>query len=185
MSKWTENLNFGKAGESAIACWLRSIGRCVIPVYEKIIDEGKGPQLFLPDCELIAPDLLSVIGPKISWVEAKHKSAFSVYRNSGKLTTGIDLRHYLDYLEVAQRTPWPVWLLFLHEGGTAKGDTRPTPSGLFGNNLLFLKEHEHHRWDSPAMVYWEITSLLRLATAEEVFSARARFRPCLDSSPRQ
>ncbi len=39
------NLAYGKTAESAITLWFRRRGWAVMPVYEKLIDEGKGPQV--------------------------------------------------------------------------------------------------------------------------------------------
>lgn len=151
------NLAVGKADESAIARWLLSRGFSVLPVYEKIIDEGKGPQLFTGGGSLIAPDLLAIKAEKTLWIEAKHKTAFTWHRMTGRWTTGIDLRHYRDYLRVAYVTTWPVWLLFLHDGGQAKDSPPNSPSGLFGNDLLVLAKNENHRslrYGHSGMVYW-------------------------------
>lgn len=168
---FADQLRYGQAGESAIAHWLRSRGNTVLPVYEKIIDSGKGPQLFLPDGEsLIAPDMFVFKTADAWWVEAKHKTAFTWYRIGQRFETGIDLRHYHDYLRVDDLTPWPVWLLFLHRGGQAK-DSPPSPSGLFGNTLAYLRHHESHRSDKhgrTGMVYWCIDDLVCMATLDEV-----------------
>ena len=162
---------YGLAGESVIARWLRNRGNTVLPVYEKIIDEGKGPQLYLPGDAVIAPDLLTFNGERALWVEAKHKTAFTWHRITGRWVTGIDLRHYDDYLRVNRETPWPVWLLFLHDGGQAKDSPPDSPSGLFGNSLGYLSEHENHRhanWGKSGMVYWALESLQLLCPVQEL-----------------
>lgn len=176
-----ERLTFGQLGESQIARWLRDRGNRVLPVYEKEIDTGKGPQLFLPDnVQLIAPDLLVFNHENIWWIEAKHKSVFTWHRLTGRWTTGIDLRHYHDYLQVNEITPFPVWLLFLHSKDRCvdrPDEPWPCPTGLFGHRLDFLVENENHRcgprsngtgWGNTGIVYWAHDKLLQLATLEEV-----------------
>ena len=169
---FSDTLRYGQAGESAIAHWLCGRGYTVMPVYEKIFDTGKGPQLYLPNDEkLIAPDMLAFNGSNIRWIEAKHKTAFSWHRISNKWVTGIDLRHYNDYLKVASMSPWPVWLLFLHRGGQAKDSPPNSPAGLFGNPLDYLKENENHRhdnWGKSGMVYWSRDKLQLIASLEEI-----------------
>lgn len=155
-------LGFGKAGESAIAKWLIAKGYDVLPVYETIIETGKGPQLFTLKGSYIAPDLLAFNATKVLWIEAKHKMAFSWHRISCQWVTGIDLRHYNEYCIINDRGPWPVMLLFLHEGGQAKDSPASSPRGLFGNYLSYLREHESHRhqnWGRTGMVYWGIDDL--------------------------
>lgn len=161
----------GQAGESHIARWLRNRGCSVLPVYEKILDTGKGPHLFLPEGSLIAPDLFVFKGNDAWWMEAKHKTAFSWYRKDQCWETGIDLHHYEQYLKVNQCTPWPVWLLFLHKGGQAKDSPENSPKGLFGGTLEFLSQNENHRsdkWGNSGMVYWRYETLKLIATLEEV-----------------
>lgn len=172
-------LAVGRVGESLIARWLRSRGHSVMPVYEIEKPEGKGPRLFLASVDLIAPDMLAFKGTGARWIEAKSKGAFTWHRVTGRYVTGIDLRHYLDYLQVDEASPWPVWLMFLQRGGRAK-DTPPhvpdSPAGLFGHRLSYLREHENHRappsqWGSGGMVYWAHGTLIQLATLEEVCAA--------------
>jgi len=176
--RFKEHLDFGKTAETAIAAWLRSKNYSVLPVYEKVIDEGKGPQVFLPNnVSLIAPDLLAFKTEKAIWIEAKHKTAFSWHRITNRWVTGIDLRHYIDYCKIDDLTPWPVWLLFLHRGGQAKDSPPNSPSGLFGNVLSKLRRMENHRhgnWGRTGMVYWAIDSLIKLAEYEEVMEAYAK-----------
>lgn len=166
------SLDVGRAGESLVAMWLRARGNTVLPVYEKIIDEGKGPQLFTPTAQMIAPDMLVYRGNNALWVEAKHKTAFSWHRNTQKFVTGIDLRHYTHYLHVDASSPFPVWLIFLHRGGRAK-DSPLSPSGLFGNSLDVLRNcenHRHEKWGRTGMVYWAIDSLVKLADLSDVLN---------------
>jgi hypothetical protein len=106
---------------------------------------------------LVAPDLLAVKRDAVRWIEAKNKGAFTWHRLSQQWVTGINLRHYQDYLEVARISPWPVYLLFLHGPGTAKDSPEGCPTGLFGGEILSLSKWEHHRstrWGSSGMVYW-------------------------------
>ncbi len=152
-----EQYAYGRVAESAIARWLMSRGHSVLPVYEKIIDEGKGPQLFTGGEGLVAPDLVAFRGGKAQWMEAKHKTGFTWHRITQRWVTGIDLHHYEDYLRVGLDTDLPVWLLFLHEGGPAKDSPATSPSGLWGNEIFVLRDNENHRhsnWGKTGMVYW-------------------------------
>lgn len=79
MTAFAQTLEFGKIGESDIAYWLRDRNNCVLPIYEKEIDEGKGPRLFSPNGEHIVPDMLVL--PEVEWIEAKHKSVFTWHRD--------------------------------------------------------------------------------------------------------
>lgn len=164
MTTFEKTLDYGQAGESAIARWLRNKGFSVLPVYERTDKVFKGPMLFTPTDTLIAPDMFVFRNSGAYWVEAKHKTAFSWHRNTQQWTTGIDLRHYLDYCRVDDETPYPVYLMFLHEGGQAKDSPPNSPKGLFGNCLSYLRKHEHHRhpnFGRSGGVFWELKDLIR------------------------
>ena len=171
-SMFKQSLEFGRAGESVIAQWLIGRGCSVLPAYEKLIEENKGPQLFTPNGSRIVPDLFVFGNGCVTWVEAKHKTAFTWHRKTSQFVTGIDVRHYQEYCQVDDETGWPVWLLFLHRGGTAK-DSPPSPSGLYGNSLEMLRlceNHRHKNWGRSGMVYWAIKSLKKLDSLENVLS---------------
>lgn len=165
-----KSLSFGRVGEGRIARWLMSRGYAILPVYEKEINEGKGPQLFMLDRSLIAPDMLAFRGNEdVRWIEAKRKSVFTWHRKTERWVTGIDLKHYRNYLEVALRSPWPVYLLFLHESGDTTEGPGPCPTGLFGHELLWLADHENHQhanWGKGGMVYWAHEDLQHYASLE-------------------
>jgi hypothetical protein len=184
----SRDYQFGRIGEGVIARWFRRRGHAVLPVYEKEISDGKGPRLFMPKGQLIAPDmaifLSKMVSPdmRVMFVEAKRKSAFTQLRKAnrygvcGAWQTGIDERHYEDYCKVETQTGVPVWLLFLQEGGQAKDSPPDSPSGLYGQALSALKEKIDHRHPNPPprfkpMVYWNIDDLALLATLEELRGA--------------
>lgn len=170
-----QNLTRGKIAETAIAKWLMARGNCVLPVYEKEIREGKGPQFFIQQGSFAAPDMLTL--PNCIWVESKNKSVFSWHRITQQWVTGIDFKHYRDYLQVQEHSQRPVWLLFLHtrqqpsQKDLDYGAPPVCPVGLFGNSLRFLQEninHQHANWGTSGMVYWA-QSKLRLLEALEDF----------------
>lgn len=185
--KFEESLEQGRVAEGWIAHWLMSRGSSIMPAYELEHQQFKGPQLFGSDGELVAPDMIAFTANGIIWIEAKHKSVFTWHRNTGRWTTGIDLHHYKQYLQVADKTSLPVWLLFFHR------ETRPDrrdikhgcpqscPTGLFGGDLSRLRNKENHRslpkdesrerclgHGKSGMVYWAAETLTKLASKEEV-----------------
>jgi hypothetical protein len=171
---FSEQLHFGKVGESRIARWLMERSWTVLPVYETELHSGKGPVLYSMSSALVAPDMLAYRQSDVKWVEAKTKTSFTWHRITQRWVTGIDLRHYRDYLKIASESPWPIWLLFLHLDSQGAKDT-PTelvgesPVGLFGNELLHLsgcENHRHDNWGRSGMVYWELDSLRCLATID-------------------
>ena len=171
VASFRSQLSFGKVGESAIANWFKRRGYAVLPVYDVEIDSGKGPQVFLQSAELVAPDMICFKGVKVFWIEAKHKSVFTWHRITGRWTTGIDLHHYKDYLRVSELSPWPVWLMFLHRNGYTDEPPHDCPTGLFGGELNYLKEHENHQhdnWGKNGIVYWAHETLQLLAPIDEV-----------------
>lgn len=175
-----QTLARGRVGESVISRWLQSRGHLVFPAYEVEIGTGKGPQLFSASGDLVLPDVLAFKGRTIHWVEAKHKTCFTWHRNTGRWTTGIDLRHYEEYQEVSARTSLPVWLMFWHPKSTPNprdvdhGCPPECPTGLFGNEIGILTQRENHRsdrWGRSGMVYWAVQSLRLIAPATDLQEA--------------
>ena len=175
--EFEQRLSFGRVGEGVISRWLQSRGHLVFPAYEKEIGSGKGPQLFCSAGDLVLPDILAFCGSRIQWVEAKHKTCFTWHRMTQRWTTGIDLRHYREYQEVAARTELPVWLMFYHP--QSKPDDRDIkhgcppecPTGLFGNDIETLSACENHKsskWGKSGMVYWAVDSLRLIVPAESL-----------------
>lgn len=182
MTRFQENLRQGKAGESIISKWLQSRGNLVFPAYEIEQSTGKGPQLFCADGDLVLPDLLAFRGRAIHWVEAKHKTCFTWHRITRRWVTGIDLRHYHEYQEVARRTGLPVWLMFWHPQGEpspedmSHGCPDVCPDGLFGGDIQELVKKENHRsdkWGRSGMVYWSSDVLIKVASTEDVIKKSA------------
>lgn len=183
--RFDETLPFGQMGESLIAKYLRRHGYSIFPAYEKEIDNGKGPRIFLPYGysvqELITPDMLAKRERRTLWIEAKHKSAATFYRKKQRWQTGIDKRHYLDYLQVEKVTGWPVRLLFLQRLSVitnAPLDVEPCPTGLYACSITCPVSDEgyyHERMTGRRydMVYWAIDTLKKLATLEDVLSERS------------
>jgi len=171
MGDFQDALAFGQQGEQTVSKWLQERGHMVFPAYEKEGGEFKGPQLFSKSGDLVLPDLLAMRDGKAIWFEVKRKSCFTWHRISGKWVTGIDLNHYNQYREVAERTEFPVWLVFLHPSGVpdtgdlAHGCPTSCPSGLFGNDIKALsasESHRHKNWGRHGMVYWASDKLKKL-----------------------
>ena len=174
MADFSEKLAMGRVGEGAISKWLQGRGHAVFPAYEIEVSSGKGPQLFAASGDLVLPDLLSFCSGKAQWFEAKTKTCFTWHRVSQKWVTGINVRHYDEYQEVAARTGLAVWLLFLHpkdrpsDDDISRGCPPSCPTGIFGNNLGILTGCESHRWPpigTGGMVYWAAGNLRRFASA--------------------
>lgn len=169
-----EQLQTGLIGEGRISRWLIGRGNMVLPAYEVETHHGKGPRLFTEEGPIISPDLLVFGNNGVRWIEAKTKSAFTWHRISQTWQTGIDRRHWREYLRVAMITPFQVWLLFLHcPNGLAKDtpDGLTSPTGLFGNTIEKLNatiHHEHENHGPSGMVYWDLSSLRKIADYDSV-----------------
>jgi hypothetical protein len=193
-AEFAANLAFGKIAESLIAKWLIRKGIGVLPVYEKELDHGKGPQLFTNIGSFVAPDICAIKWGEPLWIEAKHKSVFTWYRNGRppRWETGIDLNHWQDYIKATKFSGWQTFLLFLHEESTPDerdrkwGCPEQCPVGLFGHRISYLIKHVSHtspNWGRHGMVYWAQSNLLFLASVEEVKS-NDPIRDIVTPSPR-
>jgi hypothetical protein len=185
---FAKKLKTGQLGESLIAKWLNSKGWFVVPVYEIEINSGKGPRVFAPDNErIIAPDIFAVnpLRSRVRFIECKHKTVFTWHRISQKWQTGIDLKHWADYLKLSDKTGVDTWLLFLHRQSTPSlidihyGCPTASPVGLFGQSIKTLKDkgRKDDRY-AKGMIYWNHGHLQKLAHLEEV----TRLDPALAQS---
>jgi len=182
VTSFKEQLVRGKVGEGKIARWLMRKGWAIIPVYE--IEGGKreGPKVFTSDGNCVSPDMIAHKDRTV-FVEAKTKTVFSWFRKSQCWVTGIDLKHFDDYIKIASRFPtWDFWLLFLHESSSPSAADalercpNECPIGLFGGSLSYLEKNFSHK--SPfhgqsGMVYWRHENLKMLAPLEELNYAHA------------
>jgi hypothetical protein len=174
-------LSYGRIAENKIAQWLMAKGSLVLPVYETELEgSAKGPRVFLCDSELVAPDLLVFTKQRAHWIEAKRKSRFTWHRKTRTWQTGIDVGCYNHYLQIADQSPFPLWLLFLHEDSTPDardihaGSEPQCPVGLYGRDIQKLRhvvDHSHNNWGRTGMVYWRESVLQRIATIAEVNAA--------------
>jgi hypothetical protein len=171
-----DSYRYGRVGERGIINWIsRTLGYNVIPTCD-IMPTGKGgPGMFNLDGKTIVPDVLVMKGKFLRWYEIKRKARFAWNRNYRTWVTGIDISAYENYIRVVEQTKIPVWLLFLQEQALRdEGSQGTCPTGLYGQDLAELRQHEHQRWDKPPfpMVYWRPDDLLYLATIEEVRRAQ-------------
>lgn len=167
-----QQLALGMAAENRIAKYLLARGNAVLPAYEIENENDKGPRLLMPKGRnLIVTDLL-VFGPaKVVWVEAKWKTRFSWYRKTKSWDTGIDDHHYQDYLQITKETPFPVWLMFLHDLAEPSssdlkwGSPEICPTGLFGGILTELSccSRFSDRHGRSGMRYWRSDQLRLVA----------------------
>lgn len=170
---FTESLAAGQVGESKVAKYMIKEGWKIMPVYQIEKQTGKGPQLFGKHGQLVAPDMLAIRDENVRWVEAKTKSAFTWYRIKQKWQTGIDLRHWREYLKVKALTPFQMWIVFLHLDGASK-DTpcgMVSPTGLFGNEIDVLQrcvDHESENHGRSGMVYWNHKDLRLIAQLDKI-----------------
>ncbi len=172
---FSDTLKQGQLGESLIALWLRRQGWHILPAYEKQIDNGKGPRLFMAvDAafdQLITPDLFCIKGREFRWLEAKHKTRFSWYGKGKYFVTGVDLRHFEHYCHVRDEVGLPVYLMFLHtDNRTWPADVERwgapdwCDTGLWGGDIDNLRTEYSHKsqdYGPTGMIYWRPNVHLR------------------------
>lgn len=108
-------LQHAREHERAVGAWMVSRGWAILPIYEGIVGEDKGPRLLAATGSLVVPDLLVSRGGFTCWVEVKWKARADFTRVTQRPETGIDGRLWLHYLEVQRITGIPVYLLFIQD----------------------------------------------------------------------
>lgn len=173
---FSQSLAIGQIGESMIARWLNAQNYHVLPVYEKELGSGKGPRFFSNVGELIAPDM-QVLNDKgqYVWLEAKMKTCFSFHGSTGRFVTGVNKKHYDDYVLVQNLTRCTVYLFFWHPiGKTRTADVNKwnappeCPTGLFYCPVNTPCNHVMVDLEGVEMIYWAHESLIHMATVEQM-----------------
>lgn len=175
-----ELLSFGKTGEDKVSDYLILCGWTTFPICESPTIGGKGPRLDSAGGKLIAPDILAFTHNQSIWFEVKTKRRATQYRKKNKhgmnnqWQTGIDINVFNHYQEVANQTPLPVRLLFLHLEGRDNYSGDICPTGLYYQTIEFLKEYYDHKdtdkksYGKDGMIYWNMSELQKIATLEEI-----------------
>lgn len=133
---FNQMLKFGEEGERIAAEKLLSKGVAVSPLYQFSPDS---PPFLLTDIErVILPDLTCWKNGANFFVECKRKKQWVSW--NGELETGLDLRHFNDYLKVKKITGSSIYIFFIHE------DTMKQNSGIFYNEIEILKPNSRV-WD--------------------------------------
>lgn len=121
MLKWRESDEFkrGHAAELAVADWLKRRDCYVIPSYDYAGEDGdKAPKLQGLWKGYPVPDLdVSKNGDRF-WVEVKSKASAVLFRKTGDLRHGIELRLLEHYITVQAISGSPCWL-FIYEEDTS------------------------------------------------------------------
>lgn len=168
---------YGKEAEMVFQEIFRYNGYSIMPVYEKVLQDYKGPRVSLAFRDVIAPDLFVFgNGQEPHWVEVKRKESATWYYKGGYWCVGIDKRLWNDYVVVDCESPFRVWLMFMLEGGISK-DAPPnmsSPEGFFGAPLEHLLKRLSH--DPHEISYFPVMELERYASMLDVSRGNVRFR---------
>lgn len=169
---FSSRLTHGRIGEQAVLKWLRYMNRVVLPVCDTLINiefrERCGPRLFVGNDALTAPDLLVFADDGVRWMEIKCKKYCTWYRNESLWMTGIDVRHFEQYIKVHQATCIHVDLVLYHPNETPRPKDVPhgcpeyAPRGVYCADILKLQEIYHHigtDLDGNEMIYWDMQVL--------------------------
>ena len=185
MTGFDRQLKEGKLGEGAVASWLlhrhADNGAAILPAYEVDGLGFKGPTLYMADRTLITPDLLVLpAGGPVYFAEVKTKTTFTWFRRTATWQTGIDKRHWDDYLRIREQLQIVIVLMFYHRSGESRQQDRALgapsecPSGLYCQTIGKLRKCIDHtgadtgRSNGSVLVYWGIDALEFRAAAAEV-----------------
>ena len=172
MKTFEEKLKRGLRDEWLLSQWLRAKGCSVIPIAKGAYDKN-GPRLYMPQIDIIVPDMIVLERDTTFWAECKGKDIFTWYRKTGSWQTGFDVHSFNEYQEIKKVSHWPVKIFFLHrsEGKPQSKAPGPSPTGLFMAPLSMLGTSIHHTdgWGTKTLHYWDISNLAQLTSSIEEF----------------
>lgn len=117
MSAFDDKLRWGGEAERAVSLWLQRRGWYVLPTYDYSgEDDNKAPKLEGQARSLVIPDLLAAqFSHGSCWLEVKRKTKADYTYTTGRHETGISLRLWNDYKDVAHESGIDASVIFVHE----------------------------------------------------------------------
>lgn len=108
-TSFESKLKLGEEGEHEVAQYLMRRGVSVLPLYQFDIDTA--PVIYSANSETISPDLICFKDDAFM-VEVKTKNQWVSYM--GRVETGLNLKHYNHYKQIACITGKEVYVFFNH-----------------------------------------------------------------------
>lgn len=152
-----EKLAFGKEGEHEVGEYFMKLGYSLLPLYQ--FTEDIAPKIYSEVETIISPDIFISGKEKAFWVEVKTKNRWINYNRIRE--TGLNKRHYDEYIKIRHNTKLPVYVVFNHK------DDNPT-----GFYFIDIIVPYHRIWDgincatnrrvSPPLVLWKFEALTRI-----------------------
>lgn len=152
-----EQLAIGKEGEHEIGNYFMNKNYSILPLYQ--FEDNIAPKVFTLNNTLTSPDMFISGNNKCFWVEVKTKFRWVNYNNI--IETGINEKHYRQYLSIAEKTTLPIYLIFNHK--------KTPPIGYF---YIDIKTPYNRIWDginiadqkyiSQPMVFWKYEDLIKI-----------------------
>lgn len=152
-----EKLAFGKEGEHEVGDYFLSRGYSLLPLYQ--FTDDLAPKVFYEGTAAISPDIFVSGDNGTFWVEVKTKNRWIKY--NGVLETGLNERHYLEYLKIKNKTALPLYVIFNHK--------EDNPNGFY---FVDITTPYNRIWDglncatgrrvSPPLVLWKKEMLMKI-----------------------
>ncbi len=152
-----EKLAFGKEGEHEVGEYFMRRGYSLLPLYQ--FSEDLAPKIYNDGGVIISPDIFVAGLKKAFWVEVKTKNRWIKYL--GNLETGLNERHFNEYLRINRKTELPVYVVFNHK--------EDMPNGFY---FVEITTPFQRIWDginrangkriSPPLVLWRIEMLTKI-----------------------
>jgi len=151
LNNFEDRLEYGKEAEDEIYNFLLRKGWSLIPTQP--FKSDKGQRVYRLEDDYPAPDTIAFKNGNSRWIEVKHKTHASEYKNVW--TVGMEKRYFNDYLQIEKDSGIPVHIFFLVDVSDNK-----TPFGMFEKGLKFLLKSIHSRSDD--YLFWDVSKLSRI-----------------------
>lgn len=152
-----EKLAFGKEGEHEVGEYFMNRGYSLLPLYQ--FEDKLAPKIYTNSGVIISPDIFVSGRHKAFWVEVKTKKRWIKFK--GTLETGLNNRHYDEYIKIRQNTGLPLYVVFNHK--------EDDPNGFF---FVDIATPYKRIWDgincatgrriSPPLVLWNKEMLTKI-----------------------
>jgi len=165
-----DRLEHARRVEQDVAAWLMRRNWLVLPVYDYSgQQDDKAPKLQAARRRdsLVAPDLLAARGGAHLWFEVKWKAAATLHRKTDTLETGLNLRHWRDYVAIKRESGADVWIVFVHE---AEAEIRAAEVSQLARSARI---YDGAKMGRGGMVFFPYRQIKRLCSTRDVLRGAA------------
>ena len=168
-SEFLQQLEWGKEGEKEICNLLAEQGESFMALYQ--FEDDIAPKIMGAEGDIISPDIIRFSNGRAYFAEVKRKTQWvKGWSVSGEIETGLNNKHFLEYVKTSKITGLDVEIYFIQEEmaplGIWKYTIKPNYNGEDCNDELQSRRigdnFDRRTGKNVKMTYFRIGSLQKI-----------------------